>query len=236
MIRLPGRIVGFAGDLTLDEAERAADALLPAPSASAPDGMKPGLRALTPAESRAREQLVAVRKLTQVYFSLGRDSLPWSDPRRPEFLVADHVLGGHFYSRLYVALRHEAGDTYGAGTQERGDVVPGWYAATTFTRAENAAIIEPKLRAVLERFQKEGITESERASAVSYLRGHRAFDRQSAGEVLDRYLKERRVGLAPGFIDDLVERASAVSLEDINAFIRDYYDPARFTLIRAAAK
>jgi zinc protease len=236
LIRLPGRIIGLAGDLTLDEAIRAADALLPAPSASAPDGMEPKLRALTPAESRERERLVAVRKLTQVYFSLGRDSLPWSDPRRPEFLVADHVLGGHFYSRLYVALRHEAGDTYGAATQERGDVVPGSYAATTFTRAENSAVIESKLRDVLARFRKDGITESERASAVSYLRGHRAFDRQSAGEVLDRYMKERRLGLAPGFLDDLVERASAVSLDDINAFIRDYYDPARFTLIRAAAK
>jgi predicted Zn-dependent peptidase len=174
-----------------------------------------------------------MRKLTQVYLALGRDSLPWTDPRRPAFLVADHVLGGHFYSRLYVALRHDAGDTYGAGTSDRGDVVPGTYAASTFTRAENAKAIEAKLRGVMNVFQEKGITEEERASAVSYLRGNRAFDRQSAGQVLGRFMTERRLGLAPGFLDEQIERASTLSLDEINAFIREFYDPSQYSMLRA---
>jgi zinc protease len=233
MIRLPGRVVGFAGDLTLDEAKRAGEGLLPAPVAAVPEEITPQLKPIATAASRAKEQDIAMRKLTQVYLALGRDSLPWTDPRRPAFLVADHVLGGHFYSRLYVALRHEAGDTYGAGTSDRGDVVPGTYAATTFTRAENAGSIEAKLRAVMTLFYEKGITEEERAGAVSYLRGNRAFDRQSAGQILGRFMTERRLGLAPGFLDDQIERASTLSLDEINAFIRDYYDPAQFSMLRA---
>ena len=236
LIRLPGRIIGFAGDLTLEEARHAADGLLPAPLSAAPDGIQPAFSALTPPASRAKAHSVEIRRLTQVYFALMRDSLPWNDPRRPEFLVADHVLGGHFYSRLYVALRHEAGDTYGAGTRERGDVVVGSYAATTFTRAENAEVIEAKLREVIARLQKEGIKENERAAAISYLRGHRAFDRQSAGQILRRFLTERRLGLAPGYLDELIERAGAASLDDINSYIRDYFDPARFSMIRAVSE
>jgi predicted Zn-dependent peptidase len=233
MIRWPGRVIGFAGDVTRAEAERAASGLLPEPVAAIPEGALPRFDALPPADARAKTQDVAMRNLTQVYLQLVRDSLPWNDPRSPAFLVADHVLGGHFYSRLYVALRHEAGDTYGAGTTDRGDVVPDAYAVSTFTRAENAAAIETKLRAVMTLFREQGISEEERATAISYLRGNRAFDRQSSGQILGRWLTERRLGLTPGLLDEQVERASTLSLAEINAFIRDFYDPAQFTMVRA---
>jgi zinc protease len=236
LIRTPGRVVGFAGDITPDEARDAAVGLLPAPGAAASSGLSPRLLELTPATSRPKEQRVAIRKLTQVYLSLWRDSLPWTDRRRPAFVVADHVLGGHFYSRLYVALRHESGDTYGAGTEEHGDVVPGAYAAATFTRSDHAPAIEAKLRAVLERFHDDGITEAERQDAISYLRGRRAFDKQSADQTLGRFLTERRLGLAPGYVDDLVERASTLPLDEINAFIREFYDPKAWSMVRAVPR
>ena len=233
LIRLPGRVIGFAGDVTLEDATRAARELLPAPVAALPEAIAPRLRELNPEETRAKDRDIAMRRLTQVYLALGRDSLPWTDPQRPAFLVADHVLGGHFYSRLYVALRHDAGDTYGAGTSDRGDVVVGAYTAHTFTRAENAAPIEAKLRSVLTQFREKGITEEERAAAVSYLRGNRAFHRQSAEQILGRWMVERRLALAPGFLDEQIERASTLSLDEINAFIREFYDPARFSMLRA---
>jgi predicted Zn-dependent peptidase len=236
LIRFPGRVVAFAGDLTLDEAKRFAEGLLPPPAESAPAGVTPRLSTLTPPASRSRDLSIPIRNLTQVYLAYGRDSIPWTDPRRPALLVADHVLAGHFYSRLYVALRHDAGDTYGVGTKDRGDVVPGSYAATTFTRIDNAGPIEAKLRQAMTLFREHGITEEERAGAIAYLRGNRAFDRQSAGQLLERWLKERRFGLSPGFLDDQIERAAMVSLDDVNAFIRDFYDPAQFSMLRAVPK
>jgi len=236
IVRLPGRMIAFAGDVTLAEAQDAAAGLLPPASSERPPGIAPELRPIAPAASRAREQDVAIRRLTQVYLALGRDSLPWTDPRRPAFLVADHVLAGHFYSRLYVALRHDAGDTYGAGSTETGDVVPGSYAATTFTRLDNAKAIEAKLTLTMTTFRERGITEEERAAAISYLRGNQAFDRQSAGQIMGRYLRERRLGLADGDIDRLVERAAEAPLDEINAFIREFYDPAQLTMLRAVPK
>jgi zinc protease len=231
VIRLPGRTIGFAGDLTPDEATRAATGLLPPPAAASPDEAPP-LAAVVPAAARARSLDVRMRRLTQVHLSFFRDSLPWTDDRHAAFLVADHVLGGHFYSRLYVALRHESGDTYGAGTADRGDVVPGVYAATTYTRVDNAAAIEEKLRTVMTVFHDHGITEEERAGAISYLRGNRAFDGQSAAQILARFLMERRLGLPPGFMDLAVERAAALPLDEINAFIREFYAPERFSMLR----
>jgi predicted Zn-dependent peptidase len=236
LIRLPGRLIGFAGDLTLDDAQRSAHELLTATSAAAGDSIAPRLYELNPQASRAKDQDIAMRKLTQVYLRLGRDSLPWTDPRRPAFLVADHVLGGHFYSRLYVALRHGEGDTYATGTIREGEPAAGAYAAWTYSRNANAAATEAKLRDVLSVLHERGITEEERADAVGYFQGRRAFNVQSPGQVLDRILWERSRGLAAGYRDALIERAAALPLDEVNEFVRRYYDPARFTMIRVETK
>jgi len=236
LIRFPGRRIGFAGDMSADEARRAAEGLLPPPAGEAPADLAPVLGPLVPAAERPKDAEIRMRKLSQVYFAYGRDSLPWIDPRRPAFLVANHVLGGHFYSRLYTALRHEGGDTYGVGTRETGDVAPGTYGASTFTRAANAARIEAKLRETMRVFHEKGITEEERLAAIGNLTGRRAFARQSPEQILGRYMDERRFDLAPGYFDALVDRASKLTLDEVNAFIRDFYDPAQFSMIRAVPK
>jgi hypothetical protein len=46
-------------------------------------------------------------------------------------------------------------------------------------------------------------------------------------------MMERRLGVAPGYLDEQVERTSTLSLEEINAFIHEFYDPARFSMLRA---
>ncbi len=234
LVRLPGRTIGLAGDLTRDEAERAVAGLLPPVASETPAGLAPALAPVTPAVRREREITVALPRLTQVYFAYGRDSIPYTDPDYPAFLVADHVLGGHFYSRLEVALRHEGGETYGAGTVNLGDVAVGPYGLATFTRAPNAAVAEAKLREVLRTFHAGGITEEERAAAVGYLEGHRALERQSPGQVLRRLLEERTLGLPPGFLDELSDRAGRLSLDEVNRFVARFYDPSQFGMVHVA--
>ncbi len=232
IVRLPGRVIAFAGDLTREEAERAATGLLPRPAPLSPEDLGPVFRKVTSAGSRVHEVAERITRLTQVYFSLGRDSLPLGSPDYPAFVIADHVLGGHFYSRLTVALRHEGGETYGAGTSDYEDVVTGPYSLFTFTRRENAAATEAKLREALRLFHERGITEEERSDAIGSLRGRRLFDRQAAAQILGRFLWERRMGLPRGFSDEVVERASRLTLEEINRFIGRFYDPREFFLIR----
>jgi len=234
LIRLPGRVVAFAGDLTREEADGAATGLLPPVSDAPPEGLLPDLAPVRPASARSGDVTVRIPRLTQVYFGYGRDSLPYTHTDYPAYLVADHVLGGHFYSRLYVALRHEGGETYGAGSSNRGDVDVGLYGMSTFTRTSNAVRTEGKLREVLRLFHEKGISEEERVAAVGFLAGRKVFQRQSPDQILGRYLLERRQGLPHGFTDELADRASALSLEEINRFISGYYEPSSFTMIRVA--
>jgi predicted Zn-dependent peptidase len=185
-----------------------------------------------PPSERPRERTVPLDRLTQVYFAYGRESLALTDPDEPASRIADHVLGGHFNSRLMVALRQEGGDTYGAGVFDDGGVDPGTYGLTTFTRTENAEAAEAKLRAVLETLHRDGITEEERALAAGNVVGRRAFARQSPEDLLSVAMTERGLGLPEGFFDRQAERAAALTLDEVNDFVRRFYDPESFTLIR----
>ncbi len=236
LVRSPGRVIGFAGDLTRAEAEAKARSLLPASLAAPVAPATPALPPLLPSDRRPREKSVKLARLTQVYLALAREAPAITDREYPAFLVADHVLGGHFYSRLYQALRHGEGDTYATGTIREGEPAAGAYAAWTYSRNENAVATEAKLREVLRVFHERGITEEERADAAGFLKGRRAFTVQSPGQVLDRMLWDRSRELSVGYRDALTERAASMSLAEINAFIRRFYDPTRFTMIRVERK
>jgi zinc protease len=235
MIRLPGRSIGLAGDLTPAEAERLAATLLP-PIGSNPGTLEPALSPPLPPEKRPREEKVRMSRLTQVYLALAREAPPVTDDDFPALLLADHVLGGHFYSRLYKALRHGSGDTYATGTIRELEPAAGAYAAWTYSRTANAPQTEARLREVVRVFHERGITEEERADAAGFLTGRRAFNVQSPGQVLDRIVWDRSRGLEAGYRDRLVERAAALSLGEINDFIRRFYDPAKFTMVRVEPK
>ncbi len=230
VVRLPGRVIALAGDVSRDQARRAAAGLLPPVSERPPAGLRPTLPALR--AGGRKDRLIPLRGINQVYFAYVRPSLAYQDEDWPAFMVADHVLGGHFYSRLYVALRHHGGETYGARTTNRGGVAAGSYALTTYTRSTNAGTAERKLREVLSRFYAGGITGEERRDAIGFLRGRRLLAEQAPEQILGRILGERRHGFPSRMRDRHVERAAALSLEEINAFIRRFYDPAGFVMIR----
>ncbi len=234
LVRLPRRIIAFAGDLTREEAEPLAESLLPTTDPVDPPGLEPDLLPLADAASRPREVTVPLPRLTQVYLAYGREGLPVTDPDYPAFLVADHALGGNFYSRLSVALRHEGGETYGASTSGSRDVVARPYALETYTRVANAAVAERKLRDVLRVFREKGITEDERAAAVGFLEGRLAFGRQAPAQILGRFREETSLGLPPGYLDGLVARASRLTLDEINGFITRWFEPSRFSMVRVA--
>ncbi|MCB9797386.1 MAG: insulinase family protein [Alphaproteobacteria bacterium] len=229
LVRLPGRAVGFAGDLTREEVEGIAQGLLP-PADQAPVNLIAEFPPLN-TDALGGEIVEPMKNLTQIYFAYFRDGLTWGDEDYATWLVADHVLGGHFFSRLYVALRHEGGETYGAYTQKFPGNEPAPYALATFTRADNLETTEQKLRDVLVTFHDGGITEEELSDAVGFFQGRQLFDLESPGQALGNALWELRNGLEPGFDQAMVDKAAALDVETVNAFIQRYYDPASFTML-----
>ena len=170
---------------------------------------------------------VEMRRLTQVYLAMVRPAIPYHDEDYPAYRVAAHVLGGHPYSRLATALRHDEGDTYDASAIAPGSPAPELFQITTFTRTANAAEAERKMRGVLARMHREGIADAELRDAVGYLAGRRLFARQTPADVLGWLLQERRHGLPDGFFDRVADRAAELSLAEVNAFVRRFPRPGR---------
>jgi len=229
LIRLPGRRIGFAGDLTLEEAQALATDILPPVDAT--ERMVEPEFTLLKADRPAQED-VLMPNLNQVYFSYVGAMPAWTDPRYPAFLLANHALGGHFFSRLYVALRHDGGDTYGARARSRSEAVEGSVVISTFTRADNVERVQGKLVDVLKTFHADGITEDELTESVAYFSGRLAFDLQSPGQQLGDVLGSESRGLGVGWDERVVEAMSQLTVEDVNTVIGEIYDPAKFTLVR----
>ncbi|MDQ7086800.1 MAG: insulinase family protein [Acidobacteriota bacterium] len=232
LLRLPGRVVGFAGAITAEDARAAARRLLPPLLEEPPEGVEPTYLPAAPRTGRPARVRVRLPRLTQVYFALTRESLTDDDPRYPALMLADHALGGYFFSRLYRALRHEGGETYGARSSGLGGVVSTGYALGTFTRTANADHTERKLRRVLEQFHHDGISEDERSLAAAALRGRRLRRVQDPARRLAEAMDDLRHNRRPGFRDRLVEAAARVSLEQVNQVIEEFYDPDDFTMVR----
>lgn len=236
MLRLPGRTIGMAGDVTESEMRALTRDLLPEVDAAPPQVAPAAFPALLSLQGRNRDEAIPLKKATQVNFAWVRAALPIDHPDFPALMVARDVLGGHFYSRLYVALRHAQGDTYGASAVMPRSREGGTFRIQTFTRLENRAVIEAKLRETLATFRNQGISEQERTDAVGALLGERNFGRQAPDQLLSQALWEKARGLPLGYQDQLAERVSRLTVDQINQFISDYFDPAEFVLLRTVPR
>lgn len=233
LLTLPGRAIGVSGDVSRRQAEELAATLLPPASTDAVPDLGSALRPLRP-RSEWAEGTERIERLTQVYFGLMRDSLSFVDDDYPAFVLANHVLGGHFYSRLNRALRHDGGETYGAFARSWGGLEPGPLVLASFTRTDNAPAAEAKMRGALAEFHEQGISADERSDAAGHFLGRAPHERQWPASRLSRRMSEWRLGLPAGFWDGLPDRIAALSLEEINDFIARYYDPEAFVMGRVA--
>jgi predicted Zn-dependent peptidase len=230
--RTPNRIIGFAGDITKSEAEQMLGDLLPASEAPI-DERKPKFSSpLSIEDGRKATQSETMPNLTQVYFYYYRDAISYDNSNYPAYLIADHILGGHFYSRLYQALRHDDGDTYGVSTVEI--MYPhnkGAYSIETFTRTENKEVVSEKLKSVLLSYYTDGISQEELNEAQSHLVGQNKSNKQSPMSVLGGLAVNELYGLDQNFDDTAVQQASELDLETVNAFIKEFYNPEQFSLL-----
>ena len=228
LVRLPGRVVGFAGAISRADAERVARTLLPAAAPDVPADLAPRLGSMR-AQAGADEELRLAR-LTQVYFA-------WvafpsrTDPRRSGVPDRGSRPGR---ALLFPALRRVAprgrGDRTGRDAQRRrrrACVVR----ARTFTKTDNARADRSEAARRDSRVPRQGDDRGGARGRGGYLAGtarSRGSPRPDPG---------RPGGTPPGSGSRVLRRpgarAAALSLDEVNAFVRGLYDPAGFTMLRA---
>lgn len=229
----PGRCVGWAGDIDKPTVIQAMTSLLPAIRSEIPSDVYPVYK---PLQVPQRDQTGVVDKTQQAYIAYARAGLGVEDARFPILLLAHHIWGGHFYSRLYKALRGEQGTTYEVNASLISTREPDLYYVTTYTSMAKLTEIETKLQSALQRFFAEGVLPLELVDAQSYFLHHTVFEEQTPNQILETALSERARGLPIGFTKNLHKRIQELTLEEVNQFVREFFNPSAFRIFRVLSR
>lgn len=224
--RLPGRVIGFAGDITAEEARDAAAQILPAPLPRAPTGLAPSLPdapAARPASARARAPARA-----RGWVLTARPGLAASDPDLPALWLAMHALSASGRSRMYQTLRHEQGLVYAVDTQLGTGPEPGVLMVVTACRLVNLEPVAAASRAEVDRFAADGLTDAELRAAKAALRQAAAQQAGAPDAALHAAVEQRSGGTN---LVALAAAADTLSLGAVNSFVADFFGPGSITVI-----
>jgi zinc protease len=160
-------------------------------------------------------------------------------PKRddPDFFptyVANYIfVGGGFSSRLMNEVRDKRGLTYGIATSladyRAAAIIAGAVASdkTTITQALDVTKDE------MAKFAKSGATEKELADAKTYIVGSFPLSFDSNAKIASTLNGFQRAGLPPDYVEKRNALIEAVTLDQVNAVAKKYYDPAQLIVVVA---
>lgn len=219
-------VVAAAGDISAAELAAALDDIfgaLPAKDESAPVD-----EAVWPEKPAT---LLVPRAGTQTEFLFALPGPKRADADWYAAEIANYILGGGgFSSRLMQDLRDKRGLTYGISTglapMQRAAMITGGAATDNEKTAEALRAV----RATWEKFYAAGATADEVKAAQDYLTGALPLGLTSTHAIAGALVGMQLDELGRDYLDRRNERLRRVTVEDVRAVIRKYYDPARLTL------
>ncbi len=223
-----GAKVAVAGDITQAALEKLIEATFgPLPSeAPAPTPH--------PQQAGAPGQRIIPMDVPQPAAVFGEAGPLRNDPMFIPAYVANYIFGGGgFSSRLMDEVRDKRGLTYGISTElvdlHAAGIVLGEVASEK-TKIANALDVT---KTVMARFARDGATANELADAKTYLTGSFPLSFDSNVKIAGTMNGFQRAGLDPDYVVRRNDLINAVTLDQVNAVAREYFDPARLTIVVA---
>ena len=102
----------------------------------------------------------------------------------------------------------------------------------TYARVANDLDTQRRLRSVLDEVHTDGVSQTEVSQALANLEGRLVFSKETPSDIVNRAAIYRVSNLPSNFRELALRRASQMSLAEINAFARSYYDPTKFALVK----
>ncbi len=158
------------------------------------------------------------------------------NPDYPALLIGNSILGGGFLnSRLAVRIRQKEGISYGVGSQLRADSLDEQANFITFAiyAPQNVARLEAAFKEEVEKLVKEGVTEEELKGAIAGYLQSRQVSRAQDGELSRRLSSLLFLNRTLEWDADMEKKISSLTVEQVNAALRKYIDPARITIFKA---
>ena len=225
MLRHPGRVVGFAGDIDRAQAEAAAAAFLPPVDRDVGGQARIAALPLVPQAQREPRPRTYLDQVSQVHLAVAAEGRVCTGLDAVVASLADAILR----DRLYHAIRSRAGAAYGVSTTGIAAPWPVIHSIRTATRADRRDMVVDITLATLGELGTKGPTEVEVARAGLTLQNALASATRSPMRVLERAVDNE---LWPSHDDgqgNLVEHLAAVDPAAVGAVCAELFRPERFT-------
>jgi predicted Zn-dependent peptidase len=171
------------------------------------------------------------RDLSQEYFCVGGEGLPFASRERYAVLLLNTLLGGGTSSRLFQRVREERGLAYSIYSFADFCADSGLFGTFAATVPGNAETVVELILREYRRVVRDGVTGAELQSAKRQLRGGLLFSLES---VENRMMKLARAELyGQRFLParEILRRVDGVTRDDVAAVAASLLDPARQTLV-----
>jgi predicted Zn-dependent peptidase len=220
----PGNMVlALAGNLTAEDAVSALRPLFEGNRAVSPD------RQVLIPEARTVVK-VFPKPLEQVHFCLGVPGLPQHDDRNYTLQVINTVLGGGSSSRLFQRIREERGLVYTIYSYFSSFNDAGLFTIYAGTNADNLGEVLELTWQEIERLLDGGITQDELARTQEQIKGSLLLASESVTHRMHRLGKSEIVYDRLITPEEVLQKISAVTLDDVLSLARELLAPERFSL------
>ncbi|MEI9971616.1 MAG: pitrilysin family protein [Ignavibacteriota bacterium] len=157
------------------------------------------------------------------------------DADYPAMIMANYMLGGSLSSRLSDRIRSKEGLSYGVGSQFSAPIHDdgAQFVAFAISNPENAPKVEASMKDELARTEKSGFSADELAAAKKAWLQERGLRRSQDGSLLGLLASNERWGRTMQFDQDLDNKVSGLTPEQVNAALKRAVDPAALVYIKA---
>jgi predicted Zn-dependent peptidase len=214
---LPHMVVAASGALQHDVLVRlVADAFR-----SSGDGGPAPLRPTTKAPRSYARVVHVPRRTEQANLVLGTTALRRDDPRRFALSVLSTALGGGMSSRLFQSVREERGLAYSVYSYTDAHADTGSFGVYAGCAPAKVGKVLDLVRAELAEVAEKGVLDEEVRRAQGNLRGQMVLGMEDTGSRMSRLGKAELVHAEVLSSDEVLERVSAVTPDDVREVARD---------------
>jgi predicted Zn-dependent peptidase len=172
------------------------------------------------------------RDATQVHIVFATDTIAYRDPRRFALAILTNTFGGGMSSRLFQRVREELGLAYAVFAYQnlyQSTGVSGVYVGTQAATADQAA--EAIVREY-ERLHQHSLTEQELAEGKQQLKGQLMLSLENPISRMNRLASVALQQDRYRPLDQVLADIDIVSAEEVAGLAREFFDPARQTVLR----
>lgn len=158
------------------------------------------------------------------------------DPDYASAWVGNYILGGGgLSSRLANRIRQKEGLSYGVGSSFNADALDksGGLTAFAIYAPENAEKLEKAFKEEVEKLIKDGVTQDELNDAKKSIAQARMVERATDKQLAPKLSSYLFLNRTMQFDAKFEEQVSKLTLNEVNAALKKYIDPAKISLFKA---